>query len=240
MQEYSLKELDCDGMHVHPNSPHVVSFMESKIPLIKTFKAEYDKKGFRKAMVYRYVLLMYDPKSPIQAMMSLDWWGKKFESMAYAGFELTTGKDGYPRFDNQVMDMALGKIQEINDVIILFVAWLNNYRWNHRVFLHESILQYTRGALSGDEDSVKGRKEVRALWEEINKLDKEMITANDETKEFVSRFYFHIEQSRLAVRPEDYARALASGDDLRSDNPYGLSYSVDKIKFVGEKLPEDG
>jgi hypothetical protein len=238
MQQYDLKELDCDGMVIHPNSPKIVTYLESKIPLLKKFPAEYDKKGFKKSMVYRYVLLMYDPKSPIQEMMSLDWWAKKFESIAYAGFELKNGRDGHPRFDEQVLEMALGKIQEINDIVILFIAWINNYRWNHRVFLHESILQYTKGALAGDKESVKGISEVRALRSEINVLDKEMIRANEETEEFVSRFYYHIEQSRLAIRPEDYAKRLADGDDLSSDSPYGINYRVNKITFAGDKIPD--
>jgi hypothetical protein len=235
--QYDVKALDCDKMRIHPNSPQLVKFMEENIPKLGSVDYEW-KKGFTKAMVYRYIILQYDPNSPIQSMHSLDWYSKKFESAAYAGFELKKSRDGHTRFEDRVLDMVIGKDEKIADMVIFVLAWMNNTRWNHLVYLQESLMQYTHDVLSGVKQDSKERKEVRLIYDEIKKVSNEVGHVFEETEEFVSRFYYQIEQSRLALRPEDYAKGLANGDDLRADSPYGVGYVVDKIKFVGDHVPE--
>lgn len=235
--QYDVKALDCDKMRIHPLSPKLVKFMEENIPKLDSVEYEW-KKGFTKAMVYRYIILQYDPNSPIHTMHSLDWYSKKFESAAYSGFELKKGRDGHPRFDQKVLDMVIGKDEKIADMVIFVLAWMNNTRWNHLVYLQESLMQYTHDVLSGVKQDSKERKEVRLIYDEIKKVSNEVGHVFEETEEFVSRFYYQIEQSRLALKAEDYAKALSGGDDLRADNPYGVNYEVDKIKFVGDHVPE--
>jgi hypothetical protein len=219
----------------------LIKFIEGKIPRLKTLDSKHWDKGFTKSMIYRYVLLMYDPKSPIQEMHSLDWFGKKFEAVAYSGFKMTKGHDGYLRFDKKVFEMVMGQNDVIVDIIVNFISWVNNPKWNHRVYLEESVFQYTRGALAGDKEfaGAKATKEVREIRKEIASLDNEMARLNDETDEFKERFYYQIEQARNAIRPEDYAVAIAEGEKFQADSPYGINYAPSPIKFIGDELPKD-
>lgn len=231
---WSIKDLDCDKMIINPNSPTLVKFVEEKIPIIKKLEIDYAPKVFTKAQIIRYVLLMYDPNSEIQTRHSLDFFEKKYESCGYSGFELSKGRDGYMRFDSRVEDMVLGKNSAINDLIIAFLGYMNNTKWNYLVFLHESMLMFTRDAIGKNNRDAKTSKEYRALYDDFIKISNEIGNTYEETEEFVSRFYYQIEQSRLAIRPEDYAKSIANGDDFRADSPYGMNFVIDKIKFLGD------
>lgn len=233
MEERNLKELDCSRMKIHPNSPQLVNFMEKNIPQLKNFK-DHKGKVFNTQQIYRYIVLQYDPESPVQSMHALDWFGRKWESVAYAGFPMKKGRDGYVRFSQDVNDMVLGRNDDITDMVVLFIGWVNKYKWNHVVYLQEALAQHLRSAIGGAKQDIKTSKEVRELFNEINKTTEEMAMESEETDEFLSRFYFNIEKSRLAIRPEDFSKALADGDELKADNPFGVGYIVDKIKFLGD------
>jgi len=143
-----LSELNCDKMLIHPNSPKITTFIEEKIIAIRALRDKLEvSRGFTKAMVYRYIMLMYSPNSPIRNMMALDWFEQKFEACAYAGFELNKGKDGYYRFDQEVVDMIMGKNNVITDMIVAFVGYLSDEKWGYVVFLKESMLAFTRDAI---------------------------------------------------------------------------------------------
>ena len=231
--DYNLKDLDCSRMKIHPNHPQLVNFLESNIPKFKEY-INFTSDVFNKPKIYRYILLQYDPMSPIQARTSLDWFGKKYESAAYAGFPMSKQKNGAYKFSDEVLDMILGRKSDVVDMIVLFLGWLNKPKWMHAVYIEESICVYLTAALRGEQQEAKDAKEVRALFTELYKVSEEMAHEPEETEEFISRFYYQIEKSRLAIRPEDYAKALANGVDLSEDSPYGINYQVDRIKFLGD------
>jgi len=234
-----IKSLDCSKMSIHPNSPQLVTFLEKEIPQLKIF-TDFKEKTFTKSQVLRYIVLMYDPNSPIHQMNSLDYWGQKWEAAAYAGFPQTKSKhDGQQRFDERVVQMVLGKNKDVLDMILLYTKWTNKKDWDYLVYLQEAMAGHVLSAMKEKQD-IKSIKEVNTLWREKNAIEKKMSNqAVPETEDFVSRFYYQIEQSRLAIRPEDYAHALADGDDLRRDCPYGVNFTIQQLRFVGDKLPDE-
>lgn len=230
---WNIKDLDCSNMLIDPMNPRLVSFLEKNIPSFKKADIEYQDKVFTKSMIYRYILLQYDPESKIQKRQSLDWFGKKYEAVGYAGFNLKKGNDGYSRFDKSIDDMVFGKNDAINDLIIDFLAWSNNSKWQYIVFLQESMLGFTRDALGRKINKHKSSQDYMKLYENYQIASQDLGHIFEETEEFVSRFYFKIEQSRLAIQPEDYAKNIEEGDDLRGDNPYSVGYVVGKQKYLG-------
>lgn len=238
IKSYDIADLDCTKMLIHPKNSQLVNFMNKNIPELKNLKIE-EVKGFSRAMIYRYVILMFDPNSPIQKMNALDQFEKKFEACAFAGFELSKGRDGYYRFSDRVLKFVMGEDEAVNDAIIFFLAWQNNSKWDYLVYLKESMLAFTRDALGNKNRDAKTSTEYRKIYDLYNQTINDMSNAKEEREEFVSRFYYQIERSRLAIRPEDYSKALAEGDDLQGDSPYGIGYVVDRIKFVGDTLPDE-
>ena len=232
--EYDIKNLDCSRMVINPLSPRLVTFLDKEIPTLKRKDVEYQAEVFTRSMVFRYMLLLYDPESEIHKMHSLDWFAKKYESAAYAGFKLKKWNDGHLRFDKRVYEMVSGKIGGINEMIIDFLGYLNKPKWNYLVFLHESMMGFTRDAMGGRNTDVKTSNEYRKLYEDFYRISNDVGNLKYESEEFESKFYWKIEQSRLAIRPEDYADALNNGDELKGDNPYGVGYVIDKIRFLGD------
>ena len=133
--KWDVKNLDTTKMLISPNDPRLVKYMESNIPSIKSIKIKYKDKVFTRSMVYRYIILQYDPNSEIQSLQQLEWFAKKYQSVGYAGFKLKKGNDGHMRFDKEVDEMIMGKNDAINDIIIEFLAWSNNTQWQYLVFL---------------------------------------------------------------------------------------------------------
>lgn len=238
MDKLDIKELDCDKMCIHPNSPQLVSFLEKEIPQLKIFKG-YSGKAFNKSQIYRYMIFMYDKNSPILKMTSLDYWAMKWQAAAYSGFpQKKSRRDGHMRFDDKVVEMVLGKNKDILDMILLFVKWTNVKDWDYVVFLNEAMAQHTLSAMRNSQSS-KDIREIKELRKEKVDIERQMSREMDETDEFISRFYYQIEQSRLAVRPEDYANKLNKDNDLRGDSPYGVNYTVQQLKFVGDKKTDE-
>ena len=236
---YDIKNLDCEKMWINPQSPLLIPRVEKEIPSIANIQYSWIPKRFTKAMVIRYIVLMYDKNSPIRQMHALDWMAQKFEACAYSGFDLKKSKDGYYRFDQEVVDMVLGKNDTVNDMIIAYIGWCNNHQWDYSVYLKESMLQFTRDAVGRKITDYKSAADYKKLYDDYRKIAGELSREKEETEEFLSRFYYQIEQSRLAIRPEDYAKALNEGSDLRADNPYGVNFAVDKIRFIGDEEPAD-
>ena len=238
METKDIKDLDVSRMLISPNNPQIVNWIDKNVPRIKNIKIK-EKKGFTRAMIYKYIVLMYGANSPIQAMSSLDWWGQKWEACAYIGFPQKKSKnDGQLRFDECVLDMVLGNNEPILDMIILYIKWTNQKEWDYIVYLNEAMAGYLLDAMQNKQEK-KTIAEVKLLRQEKVTLEREMSKEAVETPEFVSRFYHQIESSRLAIRPEDYAHAITSGDDFRGDNPYSVSYTLDQLKHAGDKIPNE-
>lgn len=227
--EWNIKELDCSKMLINPSHPQLVSFMEKNVPSIKSIKVDYKSKVFTKSQVYRYILLMYDDNSDIQKMQQLDWFAKKYQAVAYAGFGFKSGK-----FIGDVDDMVFGRNDSITDIIIEFLAWSKNMEWQYTVFLQESMLGFVRDSVGRKINKHKSSSEYMGLYKDFRKSAQEFAHIFDETSDFVARFYYKLEEARNSIRPEDYSKSLANGDDLADDNPYGKGYVVDKIKFLGD------
>jgi hypothetical protein len=190
----------------------------------------------------KYILLMYDPHSPLIELID-GYWSRKYEALELSGFKSKEGK-----FEKKVEDMVLGKNDSVNDLIIDWLIYLSKPQWTHMVYLCEALLRYTRQTMDVTFDAktelytqekVKSTdiKAVSELMDKMAEVVKKWTTDGDETKEFMERLYYKTHKELLKIRPEQYAERLSTGDTLDSDNPYG-NYKVEKLKFAGSKVPE--
>ena len=223
----SLDTLNTSRMIISPSDPEVAK---------KFFKLVGEPpESIDRDDLARYILLMYDPNSPLVELVD-DYWSRKFDALELAGFKQRNGK-----FEPKVESFVLGKSNEVNDIVIDWLIYIAKPKWTHLVFLCESLIRYTRQAEDGINENKIAPADVKAVNEIMDKMAKvvhEWLFKGDETKEFLERLYYKTHRELLKVHPEDYAKKLASGDNLDGDSPYG-KYKVEKLKFAGSKIPEE-
>lgn len=227
----NLVDLDCSGMLFNPRDPAFVKTFESSIPGVSSRAVKHIKKD----QLYRYVALMYDPQSPLVKSVS-DYWNRKMEAVEAAGFKIKSDHT----LEQVTEDFLIGKNEEAIDVIIDFLAHLKSPTWDLIVFMHERLLRYTNDALSSRRSEDTKVDEVYKIGSKIQDLQTKFLgeQQKEETKAFIARLRYRVEEKRLGIRPEDYAKRLAKGDDLSEDSPYGPGYKVNKIKFKGTSVCE--
>lgn len=201
--------------------------------LIGRKKTEWELKIDLDKLV-KYIVLMYDPKSPMIEMVD-DYWSRKFEVFEIAGFRQKNGK-----FIDDAEDIALGRLWQVNELIMDFLIQVAKPKWLYILFLNESILKYTKQA-NADVIKKTDVDTMSSLFEKLDDAVRSWMQSNaDETNAFMDKLYYKVHQELIKIRPEAYAKRIVAGDELEEDNPYGKKYKVKKPKFVGSKIPKDG
>lgn len=201
--------------------------------LIDRKKENYDL-GTDVDKIVVYIVLMYDPKSPM--IEAIDgYWERKFEALDTAGFRQKNGK-----FVDDAENIAMGRMSDVNDLIIDYLVCIAKPQWSHIVFLNESLIKYTKQATT-DKMAASDIKAVSDIYEKLGKAVRDWTSANsDDTSAFLDRLYYKSAQELIRLRPEAYAKRIINGDELNEDSPYGSKYKVKKPKFAGSKIPKDG
>lgn len=226
--------LDCRKMPIHPYDPSFLTWVKANIPKLLERKLE----GIETQSAARYVILMYHEKSPIHEMINLDWFARKFEAAEACKFKMVKERNKPARFAKEVEEALLGKNEAFNDMIIDFVSWYNSTTWTEFVFLQETLMKYIKEALGGGTGDKNSVKTVQDIYDRMTTLQRRLMLGEQDSEELIRRIYYRVEESRLAIRPEDYARRLLEGDQLKEDTPYGADYPVvQKLSFVGKTIP---
>lgn len=239
--------LDCSSMRLNPNESGFLSLFEA-IPGVKTHanpknaatdeeveedlvKKPKGLKPLKPVLVYKYIVLMYDPKSPMVRDIS-DYWQRKLECTEAAGFKIKA--DG--SLEKDVERFLLGANEAINDIIIDYLAYMKSPTWDSLVFMYETLLRSTRESMSGRTSAKVD--DVYKISQHIQELTNKLIAEDklaEETDKFRKRLMYRVEEKRLGIRPEDFAERLAKGDDLMEGSPYG-NYKPSRIKFHGDQV----
>jgi hypothetical protein len=227
----NLVDLDCSGMVFNPRDSGFIKNFTSTVPGVSVRNVS----PVKEAPLFKYVVLMYDPSSPVVRTIG-DYWQRKLECVEAAGFKVKA--DG--SLEQSTEDWLIGKNDGVIDVIIDFLAYIKSPTWNLMVFMQEKLLRYTNDALSSRRNEDIKVNEVYQIGTRLQELNTKFIGENieEETKKFLVRLRYRVEEKRLGIRPEDYAKRLAQGDDLAEDSPYGPTYRVSKIKFKGNSVCE--
>ena len=225
-----LRDLDCSKMYFNPRSKGFVDEMNA-IPGISKRKIG----TIKQVNLYKYIVLMYDPYSPLVADMP-DWWARKFEAVEASGFKVKADNT----LQVPVERFLLGKNEAVNDAIIDYLAYINRPIWTKLIYLNEVLLYCTKEALGGKQGNTNDIAKIAKLQSEIATSTRDLMGEDlkEDTKAFKKRLYHRVEEARLAIRPEDYAKKIAGGSDLYEDSPYGEKYAVQRIKLIGDHEPK--
>jgi len=184
--------------------------------------------------IVTYIVLMYDTNSPMIEIID-GYWERKFEALDTAGFRQKNGK-----FIDDAENIAMGRISEVNDLIIDFLVCIAKPQWSHIIFLNESLIKYTKQSTT-DVMKPADITAVSQIYEKLGTATRAWIACNtDETSLFLDSLYYKVSQELIRIRPEAYAKRLIGGDELDDDNPYDKKYKVKKPRFKGTKIPKDG
>lgn len=223
-----LQHLDCKQMMFNPQEEGFTKSFRDLVPNIKL----RDFKPIRDVHLFRYIVLMYDPKSPMVRDVS-DYWQRKLECVEAAGFRVKA--DG--SIEKPTEEFLLGQNQVVIDCIIDFLAYVKAPTWSALIFMYEMLLKYTNDSFSpSGKDSTKV-EEVYKISQRIQDLTTTFLGEQmaEETNKFKKRLMYRVEEKRLGIRPEDFAERLAKGDELLDGNPYG-NWVPTKIKFHGDSV----
>lgn len=226
----NLRDLDLKKLSFNPVAPLFLKDIEASVPGIKQ-----DFHVLGKKSIYTYIVLMYDPGSPLAAMKDIDWWTKKYEAGEAAGFK-TRQEDGKTYFEKPYDSILLGKDEDMVKAITAYVAFCHNPIWTEMVYLNEVLVKYTQEALGGRTGDINEIKAVAIINNRLDALADRIFSLSNETELFRQKLYSRIEDARLTLQPEDYARRFIAGDKLQDDNPYG-DYDVDDIEYEGNEVP---
>ena len=226
----NIRDISTKGMMIDPKDVKATSRFYELIGH-KGVKLNVDIDCF-----VRYVLLMYDSNSPLIASVD-DYWERKMNALEAGGFKV---KNDW--LEDSVEKIALGENEQANDLIIDFLIAVAKPQWTYIVFLNESLVRYTRQSVKTEKISPSDVTAAAGLYSKLGEAVKDWLYAKndrDETTTFRERLYYRVSKELMKIRPEDYAKKISNGSRLDEDNPYG-KYKVEKIKFVGSKIPDDG
>ena len=226
----NLRDLDLKKLQFSPIAPLFIKDIEAMVPGIKQ-----DFQLLGKKAVYTYIVLMYDPGSPLASMKDIDWWTKKYEAGEAAGFRVRN-EDGKTYFEKPYDSMFLGKDDDIVKAITAYVAFCHNPVWTEMVYLNEVLIKYTQEALGGRTGDINEIKAVAIINNRLDSLAERVFSLSNETELFRQKLYSRVEEARLMLKPEDYAKRFMAGDKLQEDNPYG-EYIVDDLEYEGTEIP---
>lgn len=153
--------------------------------------------------VNRYVLLLYDQKSPYRTKYH-DILKRKVEVAHDLEFKIL--EDG--KFESPIEAILMGKNEIVNKKIVQFVRMHRSFKYTYLVSIESAYYNLMLEILGGDTRNISKAKDMRddledSLLELLNQ------DSNPYLKDEVLRY---METERLALRPEDIAKKLQNGE----------------------------
>lgn len=172
--------------------------------------------GINNNKLMKYIVLMYDPKSPLRTRIP-DLASRKFNALAYAGFEF---EDESGTFHMRLIEMAQGGIPEVNTMIFRFASIVSGPDYQFLIGLENSYFN----ALAQGFDDLKKMKEAEQMRDTMDKY-LQRILAGDDSMIIKQDFFDYVLEEKLGLKPEDIAQVEGKTDGIvpKHVNPYGLS-----------------
>ena len=178
-----------------PEGTSVLTYYK-ELSKIKEFKVSAGDK-LDNDKVNLYVLLMYDKGSPYRKKYS-DILKRKIEVVHDVGFEVNA--EGV--FDSPVEDFLRGRNPIVNKKIVQFVRMHRSYNYSYQISIETAYANLMLEIQSGE---TKGLKTLADMRDDLERNLTEMLNEdnNPHLKDEILRY---LEEERLALRPEDYAK----------------------------------
>jgi len=201
--------------------------MSEEIPAFE----EYDGK-LPKKKLFQYIILMYDPESPMRREVGHYMQRKKVCGEAV---DFLKKKDG--KWVEEVEALLTGKDVEANKLIAAYIKYMAIPEYTELIVLLEIQRIKAFEAFSGDIND-NTHKVMAAVTESIGNITKKLFGSGefDEIKAARRALY---EQSNIdkPPRPEDVVDLIDEGGLPEDFSPYP-DYEVEDAKFLGDEQPK--
>jgi hypothetical protein len=183
-----------------PEGTDVLTFYKD-LGRIKEFKVSAGE-GIDNNKLMIYIILMYDKASPYRTKFT-DVLKRKIEVAHDAGFETIEGGN----FESPVEDFLKGRNRIVNQKVIRFVMLHRNYKYAYQISVEATYFNLMLEIQAGDTKSITKLKDLR---DELEDNLHEMLNqdSNPYLKDEILRY---LEDERLALRPEDFAKRAQEG-----------------------------
>lgn len=206
----------------HPKEFSQMRFDPTRVPegtdILKFYKDLGKIKEFRlnpgesldNNKVMQYIMCMYDFHSPYRKKYN-DVLKRKIEVAHDVDFAIQ--EDGV--FDSVVEDFLKGKNNVVNQKIVQYVALHRSYKFSYQISVETAYLNLMLDIQGGVADS----KSINILGEMRNELESNLMELlNQDTNPYVKdEMLRYIENERLALRPEDYAKRAQAKDNEKKE-----------------------
>lgn len=192
-----------------------IDLVPSTKPVMKAFSVlsmypefkEKLPKGLDIDIVLRYIMILYQEKSPL---LTIDDYNKrKVYAAVWAGFPKSDGK-----FSDDYKGIIHGTNKTINRMVIRFCRMQRNMDFSQLV-IYENSLYIEMDRMQDVEDSEMRKKAISAidmLTKKVNDLTA-IFLAGDQNRFVVEDLLDEIELGTLDIKPEDVAKKLKETKD---------------------------
>ena len=222
-EKVNFKPSDIDaGTHIFRRFPVLSLHPEMKVKL----------KAVSFYKVIKYIFFLYQINSPFLSISNLK--KRKITAAIQADF----GRDSEGEFTEPYLNMLLGKNSDFNMMALCFCRIQKSTVFSRLVVFHEALyseLQIMKGFENDKEmkpaDKKIIRENIQSLSTDIENLTQELLF-EDDNKYLVSEVFEEIEMENLALKPEDIAAKLRSGENPVMIFPYGKDYKPPRIRYA--------
>jgi len=224
----TLQDIDGARFLYDPTSKDLVKKLQQAIPEFSSYKGKIPI-----LKVCQYVVLMYDPSSPLWRNV-LDYYVRKSTCADMVGFPKTKGQ-----WSKDAEAILTGEDSQVNDMIVAYIAQMGMVEMYQLVAYLSLLSSETRKAIDykGDKNSIDI---ITKTGDKIRELLKVVFRSGeyDEIAQVRKALYSRLEKERLRIRPEEIVSMISEEGVLPQEfNPYG-DYEVEKSKFIGDEEPE--
>jgi hypothetical protein len=182
-----------------PDGADILKFYKD-LGKIKEFRLNPGE-GLDNNKVMQYILLMYDFHSPYRKKFN-DVLRRKIEVAHDTGFKVEEGGV----FEPIVEDFLKGKNKVVNQKIVQYVILHRNYKYAYQISVETAFFNMMLEIQSGETKSIKTLADLRDDLES-NLMELLNEDNNPYLKDEMLRY---LEDSRLELRPEDFAKKAQS------------------------------
>ena len=193
-KEYSQMRFDPTRV---PEGADILKFYKD-LAKIKEFRLSPGE-GLDNTKIMQYIMCLYDYHSPYRKKYN-DILKRKIEVANDCEFKVQ--EDG--SFESVVEDFLRGRNKVVNQKIIQYVILHRNYKFSYQVSVETAFVNLMLEIQGGDTDT----KSITKLGELRDELESNLMELlNQDSNPYLrDEILRYIEDDRLALRPEDYAK----------------------------------